>query len=82
MPIAFMRMKQFEAQGRQLQGVAVGAAAGAVMTSGLKNLMKSHGSVIPNTIPTEYPSRTIPVGLFKLEHSEDDENFPLKFPSK
>lgn len=79
MPIAFMRMKQFEAQGRQLQGVAAGAAAGSVMSSGLGALMKVHGSVISSA--PDYHPRTIPVGLFKTEHSEDDENFPLKFPS-
>ncbi|KAJ4417037.1 hypothetical protein N0V82_006391 [Gnomoniopsis sp. IMI 355080] len=79
MPIAFMRMKQFEAQGRQLQGVAAGAAAGSVMTSGLGALMRVHGSVISSA--PDYHPRTIPVGLFKSEYSDDDENFPLKFPA-
>lgn len=81
MPIAFMKMKQFESQGQQMQGVATGAAAGSVMTSGLKVLMRTHGSVIPNTTPPDYHPRTVPVGLFKTEYSEDDENFPLQlFP--
>lgn len=75
-------MKQFEAQGRQLQGVAAGAAAGAVMSSGLKNLMKAHGTVMHGTVPSDYHQRTIPVGLFKTEDLEGDDNFPLKFPSK
>lgn len=79
MPIAFMRMKQFESQGRQLQGVAVGAAAGSVMSSGLKDVMRAHGSIISSA--PDYHPRTIPVGLFKKESSEDDDNFPLKFPS-
>lgn len=74
-----MKMKQFEAQGRQLQGVAAGAAAGSVMSSGLKDVMRVHGSVISSA--PDYHSRTIPVGLFKQEYADDDENFPLKFPS-
>lgn len=79
MPIAFMKMKQFESQGRQLQGVAAGAAAGSVMSSGLKDVMRVHGSVISSA--PDYHPRTVPLGLFKREFPEDDENFPLKFPS-
>lgn len=74
MPIAFMKMKQFEAQGRQLQGVAAGAAAGSVMISGLEDVMRAHGSVI--TSPPDYHPRTAPVGLFKMEKSDDDEDMP------
>lgn len=60
MPIAFTRMKQFESQGKQLHGVASGAAAASVMTGGLKDLMKTTGSVInksPNLDPRALPIR-------------------------
>lgn len=89
MPIAFQQMKQFEALGRQLQGVAAGAAAGAVMTSGLNNLIKTHGTdlmkaqgtVLSDANLSDYRTRTITLDLFKKEYSEDDEDFPLKLRS-
>ncbi|CAN8096117.1 unnamed protein product [Discula destructiva] len=80
MPIAFMKMKQFESQGRQLQGVAAGAAAGSLMTSGLKDIMRVHGSVIVS--PPDYHARTVPLNLFQKEYSEDDSedpDMPLNF---
>lgn len=82
MPIAFMKMKQFESQGRQLQGVALGAAAGLVMTSGLKDLIRVHGSVLGDGTPPVSTPRTVPEGLFKKEYSDDDDDFPLRFPSR
>lgn len=82
MPIAFMKMKQFEAQGRCLQGVAAGAAAGSVMTSGLKDVMRHNGTVIAS--PPNFHARVVPLGLLTRECSEaelSDEDFPLRFPS-
>lgn len=55
-------MKQFESQGKQLHGVASGAAAASVMTGGLKDLIKTTGSVIktpPNHDPRAIPIRTL-----------------------
>lgn len=59
MPIAFTRMKQFESQGKQLHGVASGAAAASVMTGGLKDLMKTTGTVIKS--PPNHDLRALPI---------------------
>lgn len=58
MPIAFTRMKQFEQLGKPLHGVAVGAAAGSTMASGLRDIVKTTGTIIsasPSPPPSYHP---------------------------
>lgn len=76
MPIAFTKMKQFEAQGKQLQGVAAGAAAGSVMTAATRDLIRTTGTVM--TSPPDYHPRTLPMHFLKTEPMEDEEEF-LRF---
>lgn len=76
MPIAFTKMKQFEAQGKQLQGVAAGAAAGSVMTAATRDLIRTTGSVM--TSPPDYHPRTLPMHVLKTEPMEDEDEF-LRF---
>lgn len=82
MPIAFARMKQFEAQGKQLQGVAAGSAAGSVLTSGLKHVMRTTGTVI-TTPPNQTPKKLTAISsLIKTEPPDDynqDEYLPMRF---
>lgn len=73
MPIAFTRMKQFESQGKQLHGVADGAAAGTVMTSGVRYLMRTTGSVMKP--PPEDQTIIVPIHV-KSESPADEEDFP------
>ncbi|KAJ0115104.1 hypothetical protein J7T55_001513 [Diaporthe amygdali] len=51
MPIAFTRMKQFEQLGKPFQGVAIGAAAGSTMASGLRDIVKTTGTIISSPRP-------------------------------
>lgn len=74
MPIAFTKMKQFEAQGKQLQGVAAGAAAGSVMKAGTRDLMRTTGSVLSS--PPDYHPRTLPMHVLKIEPLDEEEDFP------
>lgn len=78
MPIAFTRMKQFESQGKQLHGVASGAAAASVMTGGIKDLMNTTGSVMKT--PPNHNPRAMPIRTFKPEADAEDD-FP-KFEFK
>lgn len=74
MPIAFTRMKQFESQGKQLRGIADGAAAGTVMNTGVRYLMRTTGSVMKP--PPEDQTIIIPIHVVKREPPEDDDDFP------
>lgn len=74
MPIAFTKMKQFEAQGKQLQGVAAGAAAGSVMKAGTRDLMRTTGTVM--TSPPDYHPRKLPMHVLKTEPVEEEVDFP------
>lgn len=62
MPIAFTRMKQFEQQGKPLHGVAVGAAAGSTMASGLRDIVKTTGTIIYSPPPSARP-RVVPLHI-------------------
>lgn len=61
-------MKQFESQGKQLHGVATGAAAASVMTGGIKDLIKTTGSVIKS--PPNHDPRAIPIRA-SISEAED-----------
>lgn len=74
MPIAFMRMKQFEAQGKQLQGVAAGAAAGSVMSSGMTSLMRATGTIISSE--PNHHRKVLPMHVLQVEDVKDGYNFP------
>ncbi|KAF3771364.1 hypothetical protein M406DRAFT_67672 [Cryphonectria parasitica EP155] len=77
MPIAFTRMKQFESQGKQLQGVASGAAAGSVMTTGITSLLKTTGSIMSSQ--SKYHPKSVPMHILKREPEEDDEMSTFDF---
>ncbi|KAL2277481.1 hypothetical protein FJTKL_15398 [Diaporthe vaccinii] len=62
MPIAFTRMKQFEQLGKPLHGVAVGAAAGSTMASGLRDIVKTTGTIIYSPPPSARP-RVVPLHI-------------------
>lgn len=62
MPIAFTRMKQFEQLGKPLHGVAVGAAAGSTMASGLRDIVKTTGTIIYSPPPAARP-RVVPLHI-------------------
>lgn len=79
MPIAFMRMKQFEAQGKQLQGVAAGAAAGSVMSSGMTSLMRATGTILSSE--PDHHQRVLPMHILQVEDVKEGYNFP-KFDYK
>lgn len=66
-------MKQFESQGKQLHGVASGAAAASVMTGGIKDLIKTTGSVM-KTPPNVDPRRAIPIRTLTDDDDDDDNN--------
>lgn len=76
MPIAFTKMKQFEAQGKQLQGVAAGAAAGSVMKAGTTDLIRTTRSVL---LSSPEQSRLLPMHTLKMEPMDDDEEDYPKF---
>lgn len=64
MPIAFTRMKQFEQLGKPLHGVAVGAAAGSTMASGLRDIVKTTGTIIYSPPPSHRrPPRVVPLHI-------------------
>ncbi|KKY32028.1 putative negative acting factor [Diaporthe ampelina] len=62
MPIAFTRMKQFEQLGKPLHGVASGAAAGSTMASGLRDIVKTTGTIIYSP-PPEARLRVVPLHI-------------------
>ncbi|PSR81736.1 hypothetical protein BD289DRAFT_438686 [Coniella lustricola] len=74
MPIAFMRMKQFEAQGKQLQGVAVGAAAGSVMTSGMRDVIRATGTILSSE--PDHHRKALPMHVLQVDDVKDGYNFP------
>lgn len=69
MPIAFTRMKQFEQLGKPFHGVASGAAARTTMASGLSDIVRTTGIVIPT--PADYPLRHH-MSLRFLHHEQQD----------
>lgn len=79
MPIAFTRMKQFEAQGKQLHGVAVGTAAATVMNGGLKEVMKTTGAIISS--PRDHYPKAYPIRTIKRENDDDDDYPQFQFLS-
>lgn len=83
MPIAFQRMKQFESLGQQLQGVAAGARANAVMRTGVRDIMRTTGTVIVSS-PDWLPKPSAPMNIYEDEEAEEDEEdflprFDLRF---
>ena len=52
-------MKQFEQLGKPLHGVASGAAAGSTMASGLRDIVKTTGTIIYSPPPTR--PRVVPL---------------------
>ncbi|KAL1852437.1 hypothetical protein Daus18300_012196 [Diaporthe australafricana] len=65
MPIAFTRMKQYEQLGKPLHGVAIGAAAGSTMATGLRDIVKTTGTIIsasPSPPPSFLP-RVVPLRM-------------------
>ena len=63
MPIAFTRMKQFEQLGKPLHGVASGAAAGSTMASGLRDIVKTTGTIIYSPPPSHRHLRVVPLHI-------------------
>lgn len=51
MPITFSRMRQFQEQGKHFQGIASGSAAATVMSAGVRDVLKTTGTVIPKEPP-------------------------------
>lgn len=77
MPIAFQRMKQFESLGQQLQGVAAGARADAVMRTGVRDIMRTTGTVIVSS-PDWLPKASAPpVNISEDDEAEEDEEYFL-----